>query len=409
VTTAARQTWQVVGAIVLSAALVSSIGASTNSLDTQKFSWDFRYYIGIAQNGLTAPLASPFAYRFATPLVVRALTGLLGVPLESGFRSVAYFGALAQLLSIFLLTRWLTGSVRGTYVALLVTAFSLCNVKFLLFDVFRPDHLAYASIILQTYLALERRFIPLLLATLIASSIREFTLIPLLAYLFAEVVAFRRSGPGGDASKLVREATISLVGIIVAIAGPRLLIPVVEDYQFVSLTKDGLLRAALAPFVLARDANFLFSIAAYALPILMLAGVRTIKEAFGQLSTSARSYLVGYTTLVLAFGFLGGTDFYRFVTYLFLPQAILIALVAPNARMWTVVIALGATVVFNRLWLPFPTADVGSYLDFVGGFGTRFDQATGLRAVEWAAWLVAGLGARRLTRSVTAVSPPSAP
>ena len=104
---------------------------------------------------------------------------------EAGFRGLAYFGAALQLLGVFLFTHWLTRSAKGALIALLVTAFSLFNVKFLLFDVYRPDHLAYALILLQTYFALEDRFWPLLFSTILACQFREFNLIPLVAYLFA--------------------------------------------------------------------------------------------------------------------------------------------------------------------------------------------------------------------------------
>ena len=53
---------------------------------------------------------------------------------------------------------------------------------------------------------------------------------------------------------------ISLVGLAVALLVPRLLIPIAEDFQFVSFTRDGLLRVALAPLILARDANYIYSI-----------------------------------------------------------------------------------------------------------------------------------------------------
>jgi hypothetical protein len=139
---AARNRWHVAGAALLSAFLVTCLGVLTNSLDTHKFSWDFRYYIGMAENGFSPPLASPFAYRYVTPLLVSGFFQIAGLPIQDGFRDVAYAGAFLQLFGVFLFTRWLTHSTKGAYVAVLVTSFSLFNVKFLLFDVFRPDHLA---------------------------------------------------------------------------------------------------------------------------------------------------------------------------------------------------------------------------------------------------------------------------
>jgi hypothetical protein len=396
----------VAGAALLSAVLVAGLALTTNSLDTARFSWDFRYYIRMAQSPFAPPLASPFAYRFATPLLVYALSNAFSLSVEAGFRALAYGAGVLQLLGVFLFTNWFTRSAKGAYVALLVTAFSLFNVKFLLFDVYRPDHLAYVLMLLQTYFALERRFWPLLLVTMLACQVREFNVVPLLAYLFA----FSRTQPEASAVPKRRtmpsEVLISAVGLVAALGLPRLLIPVAEDYQFASLTRDGLLRMLLAPFVLPRDANFLYSVVAYLLPSLMLAGITEAASALGSLSRPNRRYLLVYSGLVLVLSFLGGTDFYRFSSYLFLPQAIFVALVVKKSQLWPVGIMLAGMIVFNRLWRPFPMSDVGTYLDFYGGFGTRFGWPSVLRILECLAFIGVGMLSRGLFRSVGPRSSP---
>ena len=104
---------------------------------------------------------------------------------------VARVAAVTQLLSVFALARWHAHSFRGAWVAMLVTAFSLYHVKFLLFDTFRPDHLAYPLILLQIYLAMTGRFWPLWVVTLISCQIREFNALPLVAFSTASVWAVR--------------------------------------------------------------------------------------------------------------------------------------------------------------------------------------------------------------------------
>ena len=198
---------------------------------------------------------------------------------------------------------------------------------------------------------------------------------------------------------MLSESLISAVGLVAALGLPRLLIPVAEDYQFASLTRDGLLRVVLAPLVLPRDANFLYSVIAYLLPSLMIAGAAEAASAIGSVSTYARRYFLAYSILVLVLSFLGGTDFYRFSSYLFLPQAIFVALVAKRSPVWILAIMLAGVVVFNRLWLPFPMSDVGQYLDFYGGFGTRFGWPSVLRIVECLALIGVGILSRALFRS----------
>ncbi len=396
-------------AVVLSVLLIAGVALTTNSLDITRFSWDFRYYIQMAEEPFVPPLASPFAYRYATPLLVYALVKGLGISLTAGFRVIAYVGAVLQLLGVFLFTHWFTRSAKGALVALVVTAFSLFNVKFLLFDVYRPDHLAYALILLLTYLAFERRFWPLLILTLLAVQVREFNMLPLLAYLFG------LSGNSRDSiavhPRLTRshQVLISAIGLAVAVGLPRLLIPVAQDFQFVSFTRDGLLRMVLAPFIPARDANFMYSVIAYLLPSLMIAGLAEAASAIRVISVPIRRYFGAYSLLVLVFSFLGGTDFYRFTSYLFLPQGIFVALVAKQARLLPVAITLGGVFVFNRLWLPFPMSDLGTYLDFYGGSGTRFGWPSVLRIMECIGFIAAAVLTRRLSRPVGSQTSPAVP
>ena len=127
---------------------------------------------------------------------------------------VARAAAVTQLLSVF---RW-RGGMRirsaGAWLAMLVTAFSLYHVKFLLFDTFRPDHLAYPLILLQIYLAMTGRFWPLWVVTLISCQIREFNALPLVAFSTASVWAVARRLKQHDRRRAVyQHALISAVGL----------------------------------------------------------------------------------------------------------------------------------------------------------------------------------------------------
>jgi hypothetical protein len=381
---------QILWAAILSAMLIAALDALTNTIDIQNFSWDFRYYIAMARDGFHAQqLASPFAYRYLPSLLVYGLTHTPGLSIENGFRAIAYVGAFAQLISVFLFTNWFTRSTKSAYVALIVTAFSLFNIKFLFFDVYRPDPLAYPLILLQTYFAFKRKFFPLLFTTLIALQVREFNLIPLITYLFA-------FAPAKDRRTFLKELVLSVLGLTLAIGLPRLLIPVNENYQFADLSADGLLRVLLAPLVLTRDLIFLYSLAAYALPTLMLVNLRNAKSILGSLNTETKSFLVVYTGLVLLFSFLGGTDFYRFSTYLFLPQAILLGFLSQTSSNLELAVMGIAVFIFNRLWLPFPTSDVGTYLDFYGAYATRFNAAAISRMIECVVFILVGFLVQRL-------------
>jgi hypothetical protein len=379
--------------------LVVVIDLLTNSIDTERFSWDFRYYAEMAEHGLNGSLASPFAYRYLIPLLVRGLSVYAGLTVEAGFALIAYLGAFAQLLGVFVFTRWYTGSVRGAWVAMVVVAFSLFNVKFLLFDPFRPDHLAYPLMLLQAYFALSGRFMPLMVTTMIGSQMREFNVVPLVAYLYASLRGARISSTPAQRRRVIIELAVAIGGLAAALVLPRVLIPVAEDFQFASFSRDGVLRVLLAPLILARDANFLYSMAAYLLPILALAGPRELNRTAGSISSRDRAFFGAYTVLVGAMSFLGGVDFFRFSTYLLLPQIVLLGLLAEKASDAGLAVILASVFAFNRMWLPFPMSDRGAYLDFYGGFGTRFNEASAWRIAELIVLIGIGILSRRFLKS----------
>jgi hypothetical protein len=378
--------------IFLSTSIVFGLDLLTNSINTQKNAWDFLYYLAMARDGFHAqPMASPFAYRYLTPLSVNGISRIFGLSIENGFLVLAYFGGIVQLTGVFHFTNWLTKSRKGAYLAMLVTALSLFNVKFLLFDIYRPDHLAYALILLQTYFAFEKKFLPLLAITIVASQIREFNIVPLIAYLIV-------SWNSEERSMVIRHIFFSALLLLPAIILPRLLIPVTENYQIVGLSQNGILTALFLPLMPAVDINFIFSLFAYLLPLLFLADIKTIKAALANLPTNQRQYLYAYTVLVMVLSFFGGTDFFRFATFLFLPQIILIGLIAPAISNLRIGLMLASMFIFNRIWMYFPDWDVEKYRDFYGGFSLRLNLSTFLRILECGLFLMLGYGLRERQR-----------
>jgi len=381
--------------LLLSISIVLGLDMLTNSIDTKKYAWDFVYYIAMAKDGFKAQsLASPFAYRYLTPLIVNGITKTSDLSIENGFLVIAYLGAILQLTGIFFFTNWLTKSRKGAWLAMLVTAFSLFNVKFLVFDIYRPDHLAYALILLQTYFAFKKKFLPLLITTVIASQIREFNIIPLVAYLAASWHTEERPT---NIKHIIGSAFFLLPAIIL----PRLLIPVTENYQIVGLSLDSIITTLVLSLAPSVGINFIFSILAYLLPLLFIANAKTIKATLSTLPDDQRRYLYAYTILVLILSFFGGTDFYRFATFLFLPQIILIALIVPQKSKLQIGAMLAAVFIFNRIWLPFPIWDKGQYLDFYGGFALRLNWWTLCRILECLAFILLGFLLRKEYRPLS--------
>ena len=97
-------------ALIIDISLIRFIDIMTNIV-TKKFLFDSVYYILLAEKGFTSDvLASPFVYRYATPLIAGAIHNLLGISIYNSFKSVAYLGGFTQLIGIFCLILFLTNS-----------------------------------------------------------------------------------------------------------------------------------------------------------------------------------------------------------------------------------------------------------------------------------------------------------
>ncbi|MDD5678986.1 MAG: hypothetical protein PHW60_13515 [Kiritimatiellae bacterium] len=381
---------------LVSVVIVLLIDAATNTLDIAKYSWDFRHYIALAEQGFKSqPLLSPFAYRYPTPLIAAGLTAFLGIPTAMSFKVIAYFGALLQLMGVFFFVQHFAKSRKSAFVALLVTAFSLCNVKFLLFDVYRPDHMAYAFVILGFYFGLTSRFYRLLITSAIGVQFREFAVLPLIAFMAALAA-------GGQWQTWRRYVLPVILCLLVAVALPRLLIPVTGSIQDASS-----LRAVFRiPFDFKRDLNLAYSVIAYFLPTLMLLDTQRFRLIRAQLPGEIKRFVLIYALLVILLSLYGGSDLPRFATYLFVVQALLIGLLCRMASGAEIGTMLIAAFIFNRMWMPLPggtdQAGIGAvwnmdnYLDFWVGYASRVNWSTFARCAELIIFIAISVLMRRM-------------
>ena len=375
---------------VASMFLVVLIDRLTNQLDIGKYSWDFNSYIALAEKGFNArPLLSPFAYRYPTPFIAAEIRSVLGFSLAAGFRTLAYLGAVLQLVGVFLFVRRFSRSDFGSWFALLLTAFSAFNVKFLMFDVYRPDHLAYAFVLLGLYLALTSSVYSLVLVSTLGVQFREFVILPMLAYLLS-------LGSTRRWTQLRQYVLPASCALLVGVILPRVLIPVTGNVQ--TLTMTGSIRTLLGTLIFfGRDVNVGWAILAYLLPTLMLLNVERIRYVRSRLGSDVVRVMLLYSLLVIVLTMYGGPDLARFITYLFAAQALLVGTLFDNLSKIEAATTLVGTFVFNRIWADIPMGNIESYLDFYNGYGNRLNRHTAFRFGELLMWIGLALLVRRFT------------
>jgi hypothetical protein len=396
----------------------------TNSLNIDRYVWDHYHYIDMAEHGIAGNLGlvAPYAYRPIPPLLAGLIGEYAGRSVIAGFRVVTYVGMISQLVLVFALARLFTRKHWVAWVVMLVIGMSSYNVKFLLFDIYRPDSLAY-SMILVGMLALFRRNraarahsraplqtsqnrneneanvrakhaaplqnhliydIVIIATAALGLLVREFCVLPaaLLAFrLLREFVQTRR----------IRDL-VELVIVVAVVAAaywlPRQTISVGRSTQLVDVTEGGILGII---FNLTHDSNVVVGIAIYLLPLLVLLTPERAERLWARLE-GVRTDLILYSLIVLALTLIGGTDIARFVVYLFVPLiSALTILLDAGVHAVEVISMLAATAIYNRILAPVPQESLDAYLDFYIVWDNRISGYTLLRGVELLAWFAGAL------------------
>lgn len=369
--------------LIVSLSLVLLIDGLTNGV-TEKYLFDSNVYLGIAEQGFeTDLLVAPFVYRYGAPLLARTLHSYTGLSIYKSFKLITYIGLVSQLFGIYLIIHFLTQSRKSAYVGMLVVAFSMYNLKYLLFDVYRADTMAYAIILLCSWFALRGQFLPLILVTAIGLQVREFVAVPLLAFV---AVRLQRDGFG----KALRYLVVSLLCLFIAAGLPRLLIPVVRSEQAVKFSLDGIQGLLFMLSHWKRDVNLVYVCFAYFLPFFILYRPSKKPEILRFLSAEHRTYILYYFGLILSLIIMGGTDMERFASYFFIPMAVFVGLLVIDQSNVGIFITVFLQFIFNRIWLLFPIWDYDLFANFYGGWSTVINPSTLWRYGEVVTYAVLG-------------------
>ena len=375
-------------------AILFSIDRLTNSvIDLAWAEWDFNHYIQMAERGLAGNpgLVAPYAYRPLTPLLAGWMMRAFNFSAWRSFKFIAWSGAALNLLTLYWLLRRVGYRFATCLWVLVIIALAQFQVKFLFFDPFRPDHLAFPLINLA-YLALwSNLFLLAILFISIGLLAREFLLLPAGAFLAA---AWR------DRKKCLPAILIAVTGVMVMMF-TRWLIPVSGSEDYISTANFGDLTGSLlaVPLDWRRTLNLLFCLLAYLLPVGMLFTKDRWRNMWLGLG-ERRVWLAAHAALTLLLALYGGTDLARFVVYLYLPLAVALGGILDDEEVSTPekVFILIAVIIFNRIPWSYPTASLDAYLDFFGGYHDRLNLTSALRWMGLAGWLAAGAALRMWLR-----------
>lgn len=361
-------------ALALALCLLVTVDVLTNEISWVRSHSDMENYKLLFTDGLGAEgLKAPFAYRFLPAYFAKALSVVFHLDMLQAFAWLSRGALLLFLWLVFVLARVLKGSIRAATFAVVAVSFSFCNVKFLLFDGTRPDALGMLITLLAYLLMVKERFWALLLITIIGLQVREFTVIPFIAYL---VHSFKKLA--------YSKSIVGLLLVLAAIVLPRSLIPVDANLQFVPFDTSGLYKL-FNRVVLnwARHLNILFVLMAYMLPVLLIWAYQGFKS---NTRIDRKSLIYAFGAIVLLF--LGGTDLARFAAYLFVPMVLLLAMETSEVKPIVLVLVVMALFWFNRIGQPIPFEDVEAYRDFYGGVNDRLNAAQGWRWIQLGALIL---------------------
>jgi len=386
-----------VWAIVIALVLIGAMDMLTNQIDTTLFDGDFVYYLDMAENGIfeNSHLAAPFAYRPLVPFMARSLADLFGGSLETGFRIVAWLGALLTLVSSYVLARTFGAEHKLALFIMIIIAGSFFHLKYLLFDVYRPDHLAYGLLIVAFLALLHKQWLACIIVSAIGLLTREFCIIPLVLMLLQLLMKVWQGQKQRGMNMIW--ITIGVLVILAFVLLPRLLLPIEMTFVYATLFKPDptAIETVTLPLTsIRRNLNLLFAMIAYILPLIWLAGWAQLKEAWHSLG-ELRWLVGGYMLMVLGLTLIGGTDLARFVTYLHIPLIIFSAILLKHDTPRILLVGLfGTLIIFNRLPFQIPQENYNHFIDFYGAYHDRINPAIIARWQELIVFLFLAVGIR---------------
>jgi hypothetical protein len=371
--------------LALAIVLLLLINSVTNANPIGEFE---ELYSTIAVNGF-APgnpnLQAPTAYRFLTPALSGVVARLFSLRISTGFQIVTCASIILQLFLTYVVAKSFGASIGGALTIMLVVALSVGHVKNSLFFNLGLENVAQVLMLIFVLAFFRRKLVLCILIVIIGLWTREFFLIPaaLLCYWTGSNFVRERT----PANLLWAALTITLV--TAAFILPRLLIPVTATIQLVDPMNDpGSLRKLLTvPEDLARDKNIVAAMLSYILPTLLLLTPQRLRFLIPRLAPF-RTFLIIYCGTMLVLTMYGGTDLYRYMTYLFIPQIMVLSIMfsssAPRIEAWEIFFVLVVVLIHNRILLPVPDMrqDLNAYLDFWPGFENRFNAAAVRRLLE---------------------------
>jgi hypothetical protein len=289
---------------------------------------------------------APWAYRPLTPLAARFVSDLLGQPVQTGFALLTFSGMVAALVLTYTLTRYFRGDFRTGVFAMLVVWMSYFVVRFSLADIYRPDQWAYAFMLLALLLLFNQRWGWCLLICCVGILIREFMAIPAVLLAIKLLLDAKRR----HSAKSLLWLVLTGIGVGAVVLLPRRLVPVAANTQIFSPENSGLVYSVMQPLAnRPRNTEFLMAFLVFMLPALLLMTPSRLKKAWTALA--GYRWLLGiYTLLVLALIMYGGSGVQRYITYLFVPLIILLALWVKDASIVEIFLILAAVALCNRLF-----------------------------------------------------------
>ena len=293
-------------------------------------------------------MIAPWAYRPVTPLAARLISDVLKSPLETGFAILSVSGMTALLMLVYTYARTFGADFRAGAVIMLVVWLSYYNVRFSLADIYRPDSWAYALVVLALLCLQRKWFGCCLLICGIGTLVREFMVIPAVVLALTLLVQVLRERSVRAGIWLV--VTAIMMGAVIIL--PRALIPVVASAQVFDPQHNpqGTLYGLYQPLInWPRNTEFLVAAIMYLLPLLLLVTPARIIRAWSVLAKEWWQWGL-YIGLTLLLTMYGGSGLYRYISYLFILLAVVLAMWLPDISWREIVGMLVVVAICNRLF-----------------------------------------------------------
>lgn len=307
---------------------------------------DHEGYLAMIEGGGYTDSIAPFAYRFGYTSIASVISKIGNLSPYDSFKLLTNIAIALEFVLCYALVRLITKEFIIGISLLAILAFSFFNIRYYIFNPMHSDPVGFVFLFACFILIYRDNLLLAGIVAIVGITVREFLVAPLASIAILYLWEYSQTKKWDNIAKILLLVVLS--GLVVIL--PRLLIEVDISHTFLDSPKV-LLKVWTNPL---RLMNIFIAFSGQMLPIILLMTAKRW-QAIKNAPKKVIIPIIPYSIMVLILALYGGTDASRFMSYLIIPELILLSIMLEeDFNILEVLFVMVAWFAYFPFWQPAP-------------------------------------------------------